>query len=852
MSSLAADFRFALRLLLKSPGFTAVAVFTLALALGVNSAIFSLIHGLLLRPLAPLRPSEVVNVYSARRDATRDYRQFSHAEYLAVGESREVFSHVGAIGLGLAGLGREQGDVRRSFVCIVSDTFFPVMGVQPAAGRFFTAEESQPNADLPVAVLTYPFWERLGGGNDIVGSTIRVNGQPFTVVGITPQGFSGISLALAPQVFLPLGVYGRLPGAFNDSNLRDLRDPKLHAFNLTARLKPGLSFESARAALPLLSNRLTKLQPADSPSLREVQLTPPGKFSISTAPSDDGPIGLIAGLLFAMAGIVLLIACLNLANMFLARGTGRAREIAVRLAVGATRWQIVRQLLVEGFLVSLGGGALGLLLSYWTNSLLAASFAGRLSTFNFALTAKLTPDANALAATFIFCLLATVLSSLGPALRISRADVNRELKLQAGDPATAGRWNRLFAGRHLLVMAQMALSLVLLFSGGLFFRGALHAGALLPGFDPRGAVLAEIDYSLINTPNPEAARRQAIVLDRVRALPGVRAAGLSTLIPYSSITNTARLMPAGEALPANTDPSAPRPGTSGIFTAATRGYLAALGVRLLQGRDFTDLESTQKNSPPVCIVDEGLAHDLFPKDNALGQRVRFTQAPTAESPAEMEIVGIVSRHRHEVTDPPPARRRIYVPLAQNFSAAGYLMIRLHSAASGAVAQFLPTLRAELRRTDPDLPVLNLSPFVAEMDKTITLWVIRLAAVLFGTFGSIALLLAVVGVYGVKAYAVERRTREIGIRLALGADRRAIFSLIMTQGAQQTAAAVAVGLVLSLLVGQALSRVLFNVKPWDPLVLLGATLLLAAAALLACWLPARRATAVSPAVALRLE
>jgi predicted permease len=847
-----ADLRLALRLLVKSPGFSAVAIGTLALAIGANSAIFSLVHGLLLKPMAPERPDEVVNVFTARKDATRDYRQFSHAEYLALRDSREVFSGVAALGFGLAGVGAEGGEMRRSFVVIASEEFFRVLGARPQAGRFFTVEESRPNARIPVAVLSHPFWRRLGGDPAIVGRTIRVNDRPFTVVGIAPEGFSGVSAAFAPQLYLPLGCYADLAGAFVDGDRRDLELPKLYALNLVARLQPGLDLAAARARLPVLEPRLQAIQPADVAGVRELQVTPPSRFSISTTPSDDGQVGLLGVLLLAMAGIVLLIACLNLANMLLARGTARAREMAVRLAVGATRGRIVRQLLVEGLVLALAGGALGVGLAHWANSLLEQSFSGVFSTFNISLASSLTPDATAIGATFLACLAATLGFSLGPALRSSRADLVNDLKLQAGDPAATGRWNRFFAGRHLLVMAQMTLSLVLLFAAGLFFRGALKAGGLETGFETDGAVLAEVDYSLINVPTPDAANRQQRLLEQVRALPGVRTAGFSTLIPYGSITNTARIMPANQPLPDVADPKAPRPGAAGIFTAVTDGYLGAIGVRLLQGRDFTAVEARDRASPRVCILDEGMARKLFPAGDALGQRVRYTQPPADGSPAEMEIVGIVSPHRHEVTDSPGPSFRLYVPLAHSFSAGGYLMARLETADPAATAAFVGTLRQALREADPGVPVLNVATYADQIERTITLWAIRLGAVLFGVFGSIALLLAVVGVYGVKAYAVERRTREIGIRMALGAGRREVFALIMRQGAQQIACSVAAGLVLALLVGQVLASVLFEVQPWDPVALGAATLLLSAATLLACFLPARRATRVSPLEALRAE
>src|SRR5947209_2624911 len=352
------DFKFAFRQLLKSPGFTAIAVLTLALAIGVNSAIFALINGVVLHPVVPERPNEVVNVFSARQNASHDYRQFSYNEYRELREN----------------------------------------------------------------------------GGDVL---------------------------IAPDIWAPIGVRSQLGSAFGDSEtMHDLMNPKNYAFNLTGRMRPGLTIDMAKSRLPVLAQRLTAIQPADSEGARELQIQTPSRFSLSTQPEDDGPITLIATLLTAMAGAVLLIACLNLANMLLARATSRSKEIAVRLAVGASRWRIVRQLLCEGFLLALCGGAIGLVLSAWCNDLLLQQLRSLLASINFSFVVKLRPDAVVLSVTFLFCLLATMLFSLGPALKSTKADLVNDLKQQVGEPARVGRFNRFFAPRHISVMAQIALSLM--------------------------------------------------------------------------------------------------------------------------------------------------------------------------------------------------------------------------------------------------------------------------------------------------------------------------------------------------------------------------------------------------------
>jgi len=461
------------------------------------------------------------------------------------------------------------------------------------------------------------------------------------------------------------------------------------------------------------------------------------------------------------------------------------------------------------------------------------------------------PDATVLIVTFLFCLFATMLFSLGPALKASNADLVNDLKQQAGEPAHIGRFNRFFAPRHLLVMAQISLSLMLLFSAGLFVRGALAASGVALGFDPAGGIVTEMDFTLGKTDQVQAKRLIFAAIDRVRALPGVRAAGLGTMVPYGNFTNTRRVMPANQAPATKADPNAPDPGAGGLYTAVTPGYFDAIGVHLLRGRDFTMTEAGSKDAPRVAIIDEKMAAKLFPNGDALGQRIRYTQAPSDGSPAEMEVVGIVNWHRHEVQNDGP-QRRLFVPFAHGYNGAVYLHVRLAATDRAAVTAMIPTVRQALRSVDPDLPILKMTLFTDLLEKNVGLWIVRLGAVLFGVFGAIALLLAVVGVYGVKSYAVARRTREIGIRMALGAHPRDVFSLIMKQGALQTAFALGIGLLLALAAGRLLTQILYQVSPADPAALLSASVLLSFAALLACYLPARRATRVSPMTALRTE
>jgi putative ABC transport system permease protein len=843
------DFRFATRQLMKAPGFTAVAVLTLALAIGVNSAIFALINGAVLRPMVPVRPKEVVNVFNCRKNANHDYRQFSYNEFQELRQNPgELFVDIAGLEFAVAGIGRDH-EMRRSFAFLTSENYFSLMGVHPFHGRFYNAEECKPNANIPVVVASYGFWKRQGGRVDFVGSMLQINGQPYTVIGISPEGFCGASALIAPDVWVPLGMRTQLGSAFGDSEtMHDLNNEKNYCFNLVGRMRSGLTTESAKARLPVISQRFNAMQ-TGAEFEREVQIQKPSRFSLSTSPEDDGPVALIGTLLMAMAGAVLLIACLNLANMLLARGTSRAKEIALRLAVGASRWRIVRQLLTEGLLLAICGGVVGLILSVWCNNLLLQSMATLLNNVNFSFIIDLAPDLSVLTVTFVFCLIATMLFSLVPALKATKADLVSDLKQQVGEPARVGRFSRFFAPRHISVMAQIALSLMLLFAAGLFCRGAMKAAGLNPGFVAAGDLVTEMDFTLVKKGPADARREIFNIIERTRELPGVKAVGVGTMLPYGNFTNSRRIMSTRSAL--SNDPKAADPGASALYTAITPGYFESIGVKILRGRDFTQAESKNKDGRRVAIIDEEMAKKLFPNEEALGQHVRYTVPPRDGSPNDMEIIGIVNTHRHDVNNQ-TTLARLFVPFAQGYNGNVFLHVRLDTQDRQSVAGMIPTMRSTLRSVDPELPIIQMSPYIDLLERCVGLWIVRLGATLFGAFGLIALLLAVVGVYGVKAYAVACRTREIGIRMALGAHRKDVFALIMRQGALQTALAIAVGILISLAAGRVLAQILYQVSPSDPFALVAASVLLAAAALLACFLPARRATHVNPILALRTE
>ena len=489
------------------------------------------------------------------------------------------------------------------------------------------------------------------------------------------------------------------------------------------------------------------------------------------------------------------------------------------------------------------------MLSIWCNNLLLRSFAALLSNVNFSFILDLKPDVAVLLVTFVFCLLATLLFSLGPALKASRADLVNDLKQQIGEPARIGRVSRFFAPRHISVMVQIALSLMLLFASGLFLRGAIKAAGLNPGFVAAGDLVTETDYSLVKKDPIEARRLIFRMVEQARRLPGVRAAGVGTMLPYGNFGNSMRVMPANATL--SNDPKAPDPGVTGMYTATTPGYFDAIGVKILRGHDFTQAECENKDGRKIAIIDESMAKKLFPNEDAVGRHIRYTIPPRDGSPNDLEIVGVVGAHRHDVQNDTPLTR-LFVPYAQGYSGNVFLHVRLNTLDRKAVAGMIPTMRATLLGIDPDLPILTMAPWEDLMGRSVGLWIVKLGAMLFGAFGSIALILAVVGVYGVKAYAVACRTREIGIRMALGAHRKDVFALIMRQGALQTLLAVTAGVLLSLAVGRVLAKILYDVSPTDVYALVTSSVLLAVAALAACFLPARRATNVNPITALRTE
>ncbi|HMJ05784.1 MAG TPA: ABC transporter permease [Chthoniobacterales bacterium] len=844
------DLHFAFRQLRQAPGFTVAAVIVLALGIGVNTAIFSLVNVMLFQPPPYARPAEIVQLFSQDKKDPKNFRAFSYPTYRDVREQNTVFSGLLAHDDTVVGLG-EKGNTRRAIASLVSSNYFSVLEVAPASGRAFLPEEERPGADVRVAIVSYSYWQKHARDPALLGRRLLVNGRAFTIIGIMPEGFTGTESVFSREVWLPLGVYDEIMNDLGGGPNKSLADRASDKLILIGRLKSGLTAAQAAPALKGLAANLEAAFPFEQKD-QTFMTAPLDRFASSTDPTDAGPIPTIGALLSAMAAVVLLVACLNLANMLLARGTARRKEVAIRLALGASRTRVVRQLLTEGFLLALLGGVGGLLLGLWSSDLLVASL-GRLLPIDIVWLSG--PDPTILGATLLFCVLGTICFALGPALKLSRSAVMGDLKQQAGEDPSQPRWK--FLPRHPLVVLQIAFSLALVTAAALFVRGAGKAASVESGLHAENTFLLEVDASLGGFGPTQVQELYRSLGERLAALPGVGHSSISSTVPFGERFVQRAVQPAGAA------PTEGAPPVTPFWNSIGADYFATVGLPLLRGRPFTQTEATQPGGPPVAIIDEALAKTLWPNGDALGQRIEFPKlktAPPEESDASVgeirrgesiEIVGIVPATKHRLLEQQP-HGTLYLPFARGFQSDTFFFVRFASLLSSQEAATADLLRRTVQGVDPVLPVLELRTFASHMDGDPQLWIVRAGAALFSIFGALALGLAVVGVYGVKAYSVARRTREIGIRMALGAQRKNVQWLILREGLAMVAAGLALGLLLAVGTGKILSSILFQVGALDPFAFTVAPVVLAVAALLATWLPARRAMRISPMAALRTE
>jgi predicted permease len=827
MHQLRQDVRFGLRTLLKAPGFTIIATLVLSLGIGANTAMFTLVNALLLRPLSG-RADELVGLYSHDRTKPNSYRGFSYPNYVDIRDRSDAFEALMAHTFAMVGLPAVD-TTRQTFAEVVSANYFETLGARLAAGRSFFLDEERPGARVPVVIVGY---DRAS----LLGQTLKINAVDFTVVGVAQRGFTGTMALVSADLWLPLGMADVVVNDVFKNASGGLGDRNNAGLVLAGRLKPGLTIDAATPRLDALSRQLERAYPAENRNqLLTVSRLP--RLSTSTSPETDTGLGVAAALLMGLASVVLLIACLNIANMLLARGAARRKEIAIRLAVGGARWRIVRQLLTESLLLSLAGACGGLLLAYWMTSALAQSLA---SVMPLAIQFDPRPDAPIMVATTCFAVMATMMFGIGPALKMSRTDLVTDLKELSSD-ATSATFGRRFTGRNVLVVSQVSLSLMLLCGGGLFARGALKAAAANPGFSYRQALLVVTDPSLVQYEEPRGRASYRALLQRLRTMPGIEAVGMASAVPFGEFHEGQSVERVG--------------GTAGDHLSATyriigADYFRALNLAMIRGREFTASEEESPNTERSVIVDERLARRLFGVEDPLGQLIRFVDQPGSRVPADrqpMTIVGIAAPIRDELFDR-EAGPAIYVPSGRNYRANMSLHVR--AGRPGSEPDVLAAIRREMRALDPRLPILQATTMQAFHDRSLELWAVRAGGRLFLFFGLLALLLAVVGLYGVKSYLVSQRTREIGIRMALGARASDVLMMVLKEGAVLSAVGVMVGLPLAALLGRGLSGMLYDVKPLDPLVFVAAPAVLAAAALVATWFPARRATRVTPLTALK--
>ncbi len=841
MRNLVRDLRFGVRMLGKNPWFACAAVTVLALGIGANTAIFSLVDAFLLKPLVIHNPAELVGCYS--RDTRKaNYRGFSYPDYAELRENGSAFSSLLAHDMAMVGIS-ERDTTRRVFADIVSANYFTTFGVPLFQGRSFTLAEERPASAVPVAIVSYSYWKKTGADPQLLGKSVRVNSRIYTIVGIAPQGFTGTTAMISPELYLPLGVYEMAVNDFEGTG-QALAARSNHALILVGRLRPGVSQQSADALLTTAASQLATAYPEDDKD-QTFLVQPLPRMGISTSPENGSGMMIPAVLLLAVAGVVLLIASLNVANMMLARGTTRGKEIAIRLALGGSRADILRQLLLEGFLLALAGGAAGLAVAYWSTGALVRSMA-RLAPLDLVYSAR--PDTLVLFATIGFCVLSTILFGLGPAWNLSGWNLYAGLKIGDRADLQTNRRRGVFSRRNLLVMGQISLSLMLLSAAGLFIRSSVQAARVQPGFRVSGEILAEVDASLAGYDETRGRETYRAVVDRLQAIPGVESVSLAATVPFGMISLDKTVQRSSDS------PSSMAGSESAIHEVACQynvvgaEYFQTMEIPLLRGRAFSTRDAA--GTTPVVILDQAAAEHLWPGGEAVGKNVRLVSGGSQPA-VDAEVVGVVANVQERVlgTRWPP---HVYVPSGQAYQSDTNIHLRTSVQDPQAAARLLETVRDEIRSVDPRLPVLALKSMRVHMDNSFDLWVVRTGARMFVIFGGVALLLAAIGLYGVRAYTVAMRTREIGIRMALGACASDAVRMMLREGMTLFGIGAGVGLVLSLAVGKILSSLLYRVDKIDPVVLLAAPALLASVSLVACYIPARRAARLNPMVALRDE
>lgn len=802
---------FALRRLRSSPGFTTAAILTLALGIGANTTVFSLVNAVVFRPFGVQHQNELVSVNMHTSKA--EFPMLSYPDYKDYRDRNTVLSDLATYRPIPMNMSRSGVDNVRLFGYEVSGNYFEMLGVPALLGRVLHPSDDVKRGGHPLAVITYSCWQsRFSSDPAIAGKSVKIGGMDYTIVGVTPRDFVGTELIFTPEIFVPLAMAEQVEQVNWLDNRADQNAMVI------GRLKPGVSMKSAEAALNAIASDLGRKYPKDDAGV-SITLSPPGMAGTFLR----GPITGFSAVVMAVAGIVLLIACVNLASLLLARATDRRKETAIRLALGASRGQLLRQLLTESLLLAMAGGAAGILLALWLVDLV--------NVWRPPVDGPVIPhvvmDTHVLLFTAVIALLTGLLFGLAPALESTRASLVGAIR---NEPASETL--RRFTLRDLLVATQVALSVVLLIGSILVVRSLQHALSLNLGFEPRHAATLSFNFANEGYNEQRARQFQRRLLEKIRSLPGIEAAGaidglpLTLNISYSGVLFEGKPEPrAGDTPEAN-------------MYYITPGYLQAMHTRLIAGRDFDQRDT--KDAPLVALVNEAFVRQLLPGEDPIGKRFRHNS--TAKW---IQIAGVVEDGKYRSLGETPSPT-IFECLEQTWSQYNTLVAR----SPLSEAETVGLLRRTVAELDPSLTIFSDGPLASALG--LALFPAKLVAIVLGSFGLLAIVLAATGVHGIVAYAVSRRTREIGIRMALGAAPSQVARVVLMRTAMLLASGIASGFALAFAAGQFFAQILYGVSAHDPITYLCAAVLMAAIALLACWAPASRAIHADPLTALRTE
>jgi predicted permease len=810
LESICADVRYALRQLCKSPGFTFTVLISLALGLGANTTIFTFVNALLFLPPPVKEPARLVEVMQRdpKASGVESFLPLSYPGYSILRDQNHTLSGFAAFDGDPGPVSwRNGGQGVLLHGQLVSGNFFSVVGVQPLLGRAFAPDEDSPGAARPVVVISYSFWkQRLGADPSIIGHGLTLNGTSYTIVGVAPSSFTGVLIGTNPDFWAPLAM----TPVFTQDAQRLTNESGFWLFGL-GRLKPDASRAQAQADLTVLTRSLHR--PAGD-DMRDAAV-----YAVDLVPGPyRGYVAAFTGLLMAVVGLVLVIACANAANLLLARAVTRRRELAVRSSLGATRLRIVRQMLTESVLLSVAGGAAGMLLTRWSIPLLLS-----LKPASVPLTIEAPLDWRVFSFAFLLSLCVGVLFGIAPALRTPRFELMAALKDEAQLAGPRRSWLR-----DSIVVAQITVCLVLLIGAGLCVRSLFNARSIDPGFSTHNVVLAQLDPASLGYSEQQQHLFYQQLLDRVRALPGIESVSLTSSLPLG----TQHL-----SQPATIDGFTPPPGQPGVSVQAAfvaPGFFSTMGVPILNGHDLSSTGAHPSFSQ--VVVNEAMAKRFWPGQNAVGQH--FKVMGTA-----LEIVGVVKTGKYDSLNE-DAQPFMYRPF--DYTSQAYLVAHSPSDAQAALEEISRTVR----ELDPNVVPTDMESINQYM--ALPLFAAHTTGILLAAFGAVALLLATIGLSGVVSYSVSQRTNEIGVRMALGADRFDVVKLILKQGMRLTMIGILCGLVLSFAATRVLSGLLYGINPGDPATFAAVSFFLAAVALVSCYLPARRAASVDPMTSLRAE